>query len=349
MPKVLTVVAVLAAIVLLAASSTMNYLFASSLGRSTLEGIVLGVVAVGVDVLKAVLAVVLAVAARDRRWGFFVIGGFAFVLFSALSLTASFGFSASNRSAVFGERDRQTGKLVAAEARIGDLRTKLKSLPAYRPLPVVEEAIAAGRSQSGWFASKQCTVLTKTSREFCDALNQLRTERATALEGNRLEDLLAVREAEAETLRGAGSGLASDPQAKALASSIGIEEGQVQRGLMALLALVLEVSSGFGVYLALGHGLGKKADKREGAETQTLELRNSKLHDEPAPKVLSPPVVAVIEPPPPADQPPAAVSVSVRTPSRTRRNGASRLEIHLPQRGDIAPEPDDTAAKKRRS
>ena len=83
----------LAAFVLLGASSTMNYMFASSVGRTPFEGVVLGVVVVGVDVLKAVLAVVLAVAARERRWGFFCIGGFAFVLFSALSLTASFAHS----------------------------------------------------------------------------------------------------------------------------------------------------------------------------------------------------------------------------------------------------------------
>ena len=76
MPRLLTGIAVLAAFVLLGASSMMNYMFASSLGRTPLEGIVLGVVAVGVDVLKAVVAVVLGVAARDRRWGFFCIGGF---------------------------------------------------------------------------------------------------------------------------------------------------------------------------------------------------------------------------------------------------------------------------------
>jgi hypothetical protein len=317
MPKVLTAVAVLAAIVLLAASSTMNYLFASSLGRSTLEGVVLGVVAVGVDVLKAVLAVVLAVAARDRRWGFFGIGSFAFVLFSVLSLTASFGFSASNRSAVFGERDRQTGKLAAIETRVGELRAKLKLLPAYRPLPVVEEAIAVGRSQSGWLASKQCTVLTKSSRDFCDGLGRLRTERAVALEGNRLDDLLAAKEVEAEQLRGAGSGLASDPQAKALASSMGIEEGQVQRGLMALMALVIEVGSALGVYLALGDGLGRKA-KVDPVETKT-PAAEPEVPEEPAPTVPPPqPETAIVEEPRPG------LVVSVRPAARVSRRGGNR-------------------------
>ena len=76
MPKPLTVIAVLAALVLLGASAVMNFMFASSLGRTQTEGLVLGVVSVGVDILKAVLAVALAHAARERRWGFFAVGSF---------------------------------------------------------------------------------------------------------------------------------------------------------------------------------------------------------------------------------------------------------------------------------
>ena len=327
MPKLLTGIAVLAAMVLLAASSTMNYMFASSVGRTPFEGVVLGVVVVGIDVLKAVLAVVLAVAARERRWGFFCIGGFAFVLFSALSLTASFGFSASNRSAVFGERERQNGKLAAIEVRMAELRAKLKTLSTYRPLPVVEEAIAVARVQQGWLGSKQCTVVTKSAREFCDGVGRLRTERAAALEGNRLEDLLTAKEAEAEQLRGTGTGLASDPQAKALASSIGLDEGQVQRGLMALLAIVIEVASGLGVFLALGDGLGTKA-KSEAVET------DDGAEQQPAPKA---PELAAIMPPPapePANASPAAIQtaqerrpglvVGVQSTARTPRRASAK-------------------------
>ena len=325
MPRLLTGIAVLAAFVLLGASSTMNYMFASSLGRTPIEGIVLGVVVVGVDVLKAAVAVVLAVAARERRWVFFCIGGFAFMLFSALSLTASFGFSASNRSAVFGERERQNSKLAAIEIRMGELRAKLKTLSTYRPLPVVDEAIAVARVQQGWFGSKQCTIATKSTREFCDGLGKLRTERAAALEGNRLEDLLTAKEAEAEQLRGAGTGLASDPQAKALANSIGLDEGQVQRGLMALLAVVIEVASGLGVYLALGDRLGTKRETEPTEKETPLPAQDVAIASAPsAPEPIMPTQVLSKEAPS-IDEPRPGVMVGIRSPPRTARRNGGKL------------------------
>ena len=342
MPRLLTGIAVLAAFVLLGASSTMNYMFASSLGRTPIEGIVLGVVVVGVDVLKAAVAVVLAVAARERRWVFFCIGGFAFVLFSALSLTASFGFSASNRSAVFGERERQNSKLAAIEVRMAELRAKLKTLSTYRPLPVVEEAIAVARVQQGWLGSKQCTVVTKSAREFCDGFGRLRTERAAALEGNRLEDLLTAKEAEAEQLRGAGTGLASDPQAKALASSIGLDEGQVQRGLMALLAVVIEVASGLGVYLALGDSLGSPRKQDEPDESKPVprpEIEPSKLEPSPPVTPSEPQIAPAVVP-----EPRPGLVVSVRSAPRPNRRGVGKNSQHsvetTPQ--NMAPGHDET-------
>ena len=92
MRRVWTAAAIIAAIVLVAASATMNFTFARSMGRTPEEGLILGAVAVGVDILKAVLALQIAEALRDRRWGFALIGTLTFGLFSALSLAAALGF-----------------------------------------------------------------------------------------------------------------------------------------------------------------------------------------------------------------------------------------------------------------
>ena len=338
MPRLLTGIAVLAAFVLLGASSTMNYMFASSVGRTPFEGVVLGVVAVGIDVLKTVLAVVLAVAAQERRWGFFCIGGGAFVLFSVMSLTASFGFSASNRSAVFGEREHQNGKLAAIEVRRGELRAKLKTLSTYRPLPVVEEAMAVARSQANWAASKQCTAVTKVAREFCEAFGRLRTERATAIEGDRLDGLLAAQDLEAEQLRRHGSGLASDPQAKALAGSIGLDEVQVQRGLIALMAVVIEVASGLGMYLALGVGTSRK-ERQTKTDSGPAKLQPATgLEPEPNPMPAGPTdEVAARAQTPRVAEPRAGVAIGVRAPANTRATAARRNGVSLGSR----PMPDD--------
>lgn len=333
MPRWLTGIAVLAAIVLLGASATMNWLFVNSLGRTQTEGMVLGAVSVSVDVLKAVLAVALGYAARERRYGFVAVASFAFALFTALSLTTAVGFTASNRGYVTGERERQNSKLTSIEAHIGELRSRLKALPAHRPLTFIDEALAVARSDPRWSASRQCSAPAPSLREFCQEAGKLRPERAAALEAGRLEELLTAREAEAERLRGAGSGQSSDPQAMALARALGFfDEAQVQRLLMLLLGLAVEIGSGVGVYLALGHGLGAQQGKMPKSETKREPV--SEL-PEPKPEPASvvelgvvavpsvDPLPAVQSPEPVVDAPRPGIAVSVRTPPArpVRRNG----------------------------
>lgn len=317
MPRLLTAIAVLAALVLLGASAVMNFMFAASLARTPNEGLVLGVVSVGVDILKAVLAVALAHAACERRWGFFAAGSTAFVLFTALSLAAAFGFSASNRSAVAGERERQNGRLNSIETKIVGLRGRLKDLPAHRPLSIVEEALAVAKADARWTASRQCTAAQPPMREFCDGAGRLRTERAAALEAKRIEELLNAQETEAERLRGNGSGQTVDPQATALARALGLEEAQIQRGLMALMAVVVEVGAGLGVWLALGAPPATKPQPEPMPEPAAKAIE---ALPEPAKPEQTAPAPSIA--PPPEELRPG-IAVSVRTPpSRpARRNG----------------------------
>lgn len=251
MRRVWTAAAIIAAIVLVAASATMNFTFARSMGRTPEEGLILGAVAVGVDILKAVLALQIAEALGDRRWGFALIGMLTFVLFSALSLAAALGFAASNREAVLGEKARGNLRLAALEAQLGALRKKRHALPPHRLAALVDEDLATGQRDPRWLTSRQCSATNgRTLREFCDGVSRLRSERIAALEGARLEQEIVAIEQEMDGLRKAGGGIASDPQAHALAQALGLSEAQVQRGLSALMAIVVEVGSGLGLFLA---------------------------------------------------------------------------------------------------
>lgn len=310
MPRWLTGIAVIAAAVLLGASATMNYLFASSLGRTPMESLVLGVVSVGVDVLKAAIAVAIGYAARERRFGFVAIASMAFNLFTALSLTTALGFTASNRGAVTGAREQQKAKLTFTETKIGELRTRLRALPPSRPLSIVDEALAVSRTDPRWAASRQCQAAAPSAREFCDGIGKLRTERAVALEAKRLEDQLAAQEAEAERLRSAGSGQSIDPQAMALARALGLDEAQVQRLLLFLLSVVIEVASGIGFWLAIGSSAPAKPKP-----LPALELRPEPVKTEPVP-----PAPSISRP---AEEPRPGIAVSVRSPPLrpVRRNG----------------------------
>ena len=88
MVRLLTMIGLAAAAVLIGASATMNYMFASSLGKTPLEGYILGTVSVSVDVLKALLAVFVAKALREGQRGFVIIGGGAWLLSKASKVSA---------------------------------------------------------------------------------------------------------------------------------------------------------------------------------------------------------------------------------------------------------------------
>lgn len=273
MPKLLTVIAITAAIVLVAASASMNFLFASSLGRTALEGSILGAVAVGVDMLKAVLAIFLGYAARQQRWLFVAIGSAAFVLFSTLSLAAAFGFTATNRQAAIAGHERGNQRLAELERRIGELQSKLRGLPTHRILALVDAEFDAKRVDARWLTSRECAALTTARvREFCEGIALLRSERIAAVESARLEQLISEHETEIGELRKAGGDVAADPQARSMAQVLGLSELEVRRGLSALLALVVEVGSALGVYIALGHGIQMQRDARPDTASRATAL-----------------------------------------------------------------------------
>jgi hypothetical protein len=253
--RVLTIIGLGAAAVLILASATMNYMFASSLGRGSFEGQVLGVVSVAVDILKALLAVFVAWAASEGRRTFVVIGGLAFLLFTTASMLAATGFASQNRGAVSNAGTVLNARLSVAERDLAGLNSKLQALPAHRPASLVEEAVNAAHHDRRWQPSKECTVqINSATRDFCDGYFRLRAELAAAREAARLDEVIGRQQALIDRMIAGGGGSLADPQARLLAQAFGIEEASVQRLLMTLIALVVEVSSGLGVYLATGHG-----------------------------------------------------------------------------------------------
>jgi hypothetical protein len=251
MTRFLTVLGFLAAAVLIVASATMNFTFTRSMGRTPVEGLILGLVAVGVDVLKAILALRIAEALRDRRWSMAVIGTATFVLFSTLSLATAFGFAASNRDAVLGAKSRSSQRLATLAMQLDGLRRMRDALPPHRLAALIDEELTMSQRDPRWLTSRQCSLASaRALRDFCDGISRLRLERIAALEANRLEQIIAANESEADSLRQVGGGMPSDPQASALGEALGLTEAQVRRGLAALLAIVVEIGSGLGLFFA---------------------------------------------------------------------------------------------------
>ncbi len=95
----------------------------------------------------------------------------------------------------------------------------------------------------------------------CDTGSSLRRysahegELAAREEIDQLDQRLRELQVRAVELRTKGAAVGGDPQARWLAGISGADDGTVQKLLMVLLALVVEIASGFGVYLVTGMNL----------------------------------------------------------------------------------------------
>lgn len=94
MQKVLSIIGVVAALVMAGVSASMNYVFLASLGKSQVEGQILGAASAAADVLKALLPFFVAWAWRGRRIVAALCGAGLFVLFAGFSLLSAIGLPA---------------------------------------------------------------------------------------------------------------------------------------------------------------------------------------------------------------------------------------------------------------
>ena len=245
-----------AALVLCAVSAAMNYLFLSSLGKTPLEGQVLGAASASADVLKALLPFFIAWSWQARRVIAAASGSLAFAFFAGFSLLSAIGFAADNRGALVQERD----DLSSTYQRVHDMRTyaeaQRKALPAHRPAPIVTQEIERHRQNRRWASTKQCTDATENeSREFCAAFFGLRAELAAARESQRLAGEIKALDAEAARLRADGAGNDSDPQVSLLSRMTGEDKDAVRLALIIAVALLVEIGASLGLFLASGHGV----------------------------------------------------------------------------------------------
>lgn len=251
MTNFLTILGLLSALVLVGASATMNALFSFSLGRTSVEGTILCSVSLAVDVMKALLVVFIAWAARDGRKGFIAVGSCVFMLFTVASLLQSMGFVALNRSTV--ADDQSTRALRQSESRkaLEEMERQRRTLGSHRPLAVMDVLLAGLAISPHWVASIECSrPASSAARSFCQSAIALKAEAATAREAVRLDTMIGELRGQHAMQEATTS---PDPQARLLADAFGLSVDQVRRLLMGLIAVVVELASSLGIYLATGH------------------------------------------------------------------------------------------------
>jgi hypothetical protein len=257
MRHALGVLGVLAAGVLLAVSCAMNWRFGVSLGRTEFDGQIYGAASAAADCMKALVPFFFFAAVRNRMWSQAAASAVVWVVVTAYSLTSALGHAALNRLDTAGQRTATAENYKDQRADLARAQEQLSWIPQHRPAQAVQSDLDALKDDKSWANTAQCSNVTgPKSRGFCQKYHALSAELASAQQTVALEARVADIKAKMATAT-AGHAVTSegDPQAAVLAKlaaliapSIKVED--VQTALTVFVALLLEVGSGFGMYIA---------------------------------------------------------------------------------------------------
>jgi hypothetical protein len=290
---------VIAASVLLVVSAAMNYRFGFSLGKTPADGQIYGAASAAADCFKALVPFFFFAAWRNRMWSQAFAAAIVWIVVTGYSMTSALGHAALNRLDITGQRAVASANYKDMRADTKRAQDQLAWIPAHRPAETVTAELNVHKAQRQWLLTKECTEVTgKTAREYCQQFHKLSAELASGREATKLE--ARIHEIGAKLAAAGTSTVLSetDPQASVLARVTGLEMEQVQTGLALFVALLIEIGSGFGMYVAF-------------AFWRTAPSSSSR-HDEPA-VAATPPAAAAIPAPAavsmPALAPPGSASV----------------------------------------
>ena len=257
MRHVLGILGVLAAGVLLAVSAAMNWRFGYSLGTTEFDGLIYGAASAAADCLKALIPFFLFAAVRNRMWSQAAAAAVVGVVVTAYSLTSALGHAALNRLDTTGQRAQQTAVYQDMRSDVKRMEEQVGWIPQHRPAATVSSEMNGLKNQIYWSRTQGCTVVNgKFNRDFCQQYHTLSAEHANAVQAADLSK--KIMEVKAQLVKAGDNHTAlteADPQAAMLAK-IGnlvftdLKVDDVQMALTIFIALLLEVGSGFGMYIA---------------------------------------------------------------------------------------------------
>jgi hypothetical protein len=291
----LGVLGVVAAGILLAVSAAMNYRFGFSLGKTALDGQIYGAASVAADCFKALVPFFFFAAVRNRMWSQALAAALVWVVVTGYAMTSALGHAALNRLDTSGQR-------AAAAANYTDLRADSKRaqeqlawIPAHRPAETVAAELNVHKAQRYWAITEECTdVKGKGAREYCQQYFKLNAELASAENSIKLESRIAEIGAKLANVSGTAVMAQADPQASVLAKLSGLSIDTVQMALTLFVAVLIEIGSGFGMYVAFAYWrIHDRPAPRAPAPvwSETAEVEAIATAEAPAQAVASPPPV----------------------------------------------------------
>jgi hypothetical protein len=234
----------------------MNWRFGYQLGRSELDGQIYGAASAAADCFKALVPFFFFAAIKNRMWSQAAASALVWVVVTGYSLTSALGHAALNRFDTTGHRAAESANYKDLRADLKRAQDQLGWIPQHRPSQTVQSDIESVKTQRSWTGSKGCTeVNSRVQREFCQQYHSLSAELASAQQAVKLEE--RISEISTKLMLSSGGAVMSeaDPQAAVLAKLAGLflpslKVEDVQTALTIFVAVLLEIGSGFGMYVA---------------------------------------------------------------------------------------------------
>ena len=250
----LGVLGVIAAGILLVVSAAMNYRFGFSLGKTPTDGQIYGAASAAADCFKALIPFFFFAALRNRMWSQAVAAALVWTVVVAYSMTSALGHAALNRLDSTGQRASEAAAYKDLRADSKRAQEQLAWIPAHRPGETVAAEVNVLKAQRQWTLTKECTLITgKAGRDFCQQYHKLNAEHASAQQSEKLETRIADLGSKLAKAGGGTVMAEADPQASVLAKITGLDISTVQTALTIFVALLIEIGSGFGMYVAFAY------------------------------------------------------------------------------------------------
>ncbi len=251
MRHLMGVLGVLAAGVLLAVSAAMNWRFGYSLGKTELDGVIYGSASAAADCLKALVPFFFFAAIRNKMWSQAAAAVLVGVVCTAYSLTSALGHAALNRLDTTGQRQVQAQTYKDVRSELARAQEQLGWVPQHRPVGVVQSDLDNAQNQRPWAWTKSCTdVQGKQGRDFCQSYHAMTAELAAGREAEKLTGRISELSGKLSSATGSAAMAEADPQAAVLAKLSGLNIDTVQIVMTVFIALLLEVGSGLGMFIA---------------------------------------------------------------------------------------------------
>jgi hypothetical protein len=266
MRHALGVLGVCAAGVLLLVSAAMNWRFGFQLGKTEFDGLIYGSASAAADCLKALVPFFFFAAIRNKMWSQAVASALVWSVVTAYSLTSALGHAALNRADTSGQRAAQVLSYKDVRADLKRAKEERSWVPQHRPVTAVQAALTGFEKNRRYRWTDSCTKIKgRNNRKFCQEYTSAKIELASAQQAVKLESRIAELEGKLDGLKGVTHSSA-DPQAAVLTKLAGVflpgvKIDDIQTALVIFIALLLEVGSGLGMYIAFsqwrvfeGHG-----------------------------------------------------------------------------------------------